>query len=268
MKKILTLSTFIFFTATFFINCTKEPTKPQSAVKPLANAGASQTVQLPTSTATLAGSGSTTNGSITGYLWSLISGPNVPVINSPASSSTTIDGLVAGTYLFQFAVTDNLGLTSIDSLSIVVNPSVAVKPIANAGVSQTIQLPVNTTTLSGSASTSNGSITGYIWSLMAGPNVPVINTPASATTIISGLVAGTYTFQFAVTDNLGLTGIDSLTVVVNPSVTQTLTFQPSNNPYDGHVDSYYNIGDNGDIGDMGELTAGSSKYFASASLES
>jgi hypothetical protein len=263
MKKILTLSTFIIFTPTFFISCTKEPTKPQAPVKPLANAGASQTVQLPTSTTTLAGSGSTTNGSITGYLWSLISGPNVPVINSPASSSTTVNGLVAGTYLFQFAVTDNLGLTGIDSLSIVVNPSIAVKPLANAGVSQTIQLPVNTTTLSGSASTSNGSITGYIWSLMAGPNVPVINTPASATTIISGLVAGTYTFQFAVTDNLGLTGIDSLTVVVNPTVTQTLTFQSSNNPYDGHVDSYYNIGDKGDTEMPVGTWTGSGTVFSS-----
>ena len=244
MKRIFSFSALLIITATLFTNCTKEPTRP--AVKPLANAGPSQTIQLPANTVTLTGSGSTTNGSITGYLWSLISGPNVPTINSPASPSTTVDGLVAGTYLFQFAVTDNLGLTGIDSLSVEVKAAIAVKPLANAGASQTIQLPVSTTTLSGTGSTGNGSISGYLWSLMSGPNTPVINTPAAATTMVSGLIAGTYIFQFSVTDNLGLTGIDSMTVTVNPAITQTLTLQPSNNPYDGHVDGYYNLGGAGD----------------------
>lgn len=234
---------FLIIVTALFSSCSKEPTKPVQAL-PLANAGASQTIKLPTNTVTVAGTGSTTNGNITGYLWTLMSGPNVPVIHSPSSASTVIDGLVAGTYLIQFSVTDNVGLTGIDSLSIVVNA--AVLPIADAGVSQTIQLPVNTVTVTGTGSTTNGNIVGYAWTLMSGPNVPIIQNPGSATTVIDGLIEGIYRIRFTVTDNVGLTATDSLSVVVNPAITQTLTLQPSSNPYDGHVDSYYNIGGAGD----------------------
>ena len=234
---------FLLIVSILFSNCTKEPTKPSQTL-PLANAGASQTIKLPINTVTVAGTGSTTNGSIIGYLWTLMSGPNVPVIHSPSSASTVIDGLVAGTYLIQFSVTDNVGLTGIDSLSIVVNP--AVLPIADAGVSKTIQLPINTVTVIGTGSTTNGNIVGYAWTLMSGPNIPVIHSPSSATTVIDGLIEGIYRIRFTVTDNVGLTATDSLSVVVNPAITQTLTLQPNNNPYDGHVDSYYNLGGAGD----------------------
>ena len=102
-------------------------------------------------------------------------------------------------------------------------------PIAEAGNSQTIQLPVNTVTLTGSGTTTNGSITGYLWSLISGPNVPVIAKPSSATTTVSAMIAGTYRFQFVVIDNAGLTGVDTTSVIVIASPQQTLSLQPSNN---------------------------------------
>lgn len=118
------------------------------------------------------------------------------------------------------------------------DPALApVKPIANAGLSLSVQLPTNTVSVAGSGTTTNGSIVGYLWSLVSGPNVPVITSPASASTAINGLIAGTYIFQFAVTDNVGLTGVDTMSVVVNPAVQQTVTIQPTNNPNDIHVDS-------------------------------
>ena len=120
-------------------------------------------------------------------------------------------------------------------------------PIAHAGNSQTIQLPVNTVTLNGSGSTTNGSIVGYLWSLVSGPNVPVIASPSSTTTTVSGLIAGTYIFQFAVSDNIGLTGVDTVSIVVNPAVQQTVTFNPTNNINEGHVDNHINYGGTGDI---------------------
>ncbi|MEP6675264.1 MAG: DNRLRE domain-containing protein [Ferruginibacter sp.] len=144
------------------------------------------------------------------------------------------------------------------------NPS-ALPPVASAGPSQIIQLPVSTTTVTGSGTSTNGIITGYLWSLVSGPNVPVINSPSSPTTAINGLIAGTYILQFAVIDEAGLTGIDTLSIKVNPSLTQTLTLQPSNNPGDGHTDSYNNIGGSGDTKIMmGEWTvSGTPIYFRS-----
>jgi len=103
-------------------------------------------------------------------------------------------------------------------------------PVANAGPDQTIQLPVASVTLTGSGSTQNGHITGYLWSLVSGPNVPVINSPASATTTVSSLVAGSYLFQLMVMDTAGLTGVDTTRIQVNPSPIQTLMLQPTNNP--------------------------------------
>ena len=123
----------------------------------------------------------------------------------------------------------------------------AVPPIANAGSSQTIQLPVNSVTLTGSGTTTNGNIVGYLWSLVSGPGVPVISSPSSVTTTVSGLIAGTYVLQFTVSDNIGLTGVDTVSVVVNPGVQQTVTFNPTNNINEGHVDNHINYGGTGDI---------------------
>jgi Concanavalin A-like lectin/glucanases superfamily len=89
-------------------------------------------------------------------------------------------------------------------------------PIVEAGVSQTVQLPVNSLTLAGTATTTNGRITAYLWSMVSGPNVPVIHSPGSSTTLISNLAAGSYLFQLMATDSAGLTGVDTTRVVLSP----------------------------------------------------
>jgi hypothetical protein len=109
------------------------------------------------------------------------------------------------------------------------------RPLANAGDNQTIQLPKSSLTLIGSGTTHNGNITGYLWSLVSGPNVPVITQPSSATTSITDFIAGTYIFQLLVTDDAGLTDVDTTTVVVNAAETQVLTLQPSNNNDERHL---------------------------------
>lgn len=102
-------------------------------------------------------------------------------------------------------------------------------PVVNSGNNQTIQLPATSFTLSGSATTQNGQITAYLWSLVSGPNVPVITSPGSATTTVTSFTSGTYIFQLMAVDNAGLTGVDTTRVTINPSPIQTLTLQPSNN---------------------------------------
>ena len=104
-------------------------------------------------------------------------------------------------------------------------------PTADAGVPQTIILPVSAGTLNGTGISYNGPITGYLWSLISGPNIPLIHSPSSASTIVSGMIQGNYRFQFMVIDSAGLTCVDttSIRVIPNQNPIQTLTLQPAGN---------------------------------------
>jgi hypothetical protein len=88
-------------------------------------------------------------------------------------------------------------------------------PVVTAGLSQTIALPVDSVTLSGYAVDSSSTIVAYLWSEVSGPNVPVIADEGSKTTKVTGLTAGTYIFQLMATDTFGLTGVDTMEVIVN-----------------------------------------------------
>jgi len=211
-------------------SCHKDNNDPP-ATTPVANAGTDQTIQSSATSFTLSGSGTTQNGHITEYSWTLVSGPNTPTINNATSSSTTVSGFVAGTYIFQLKVTNSYGLTAVDTITIIITGGVV--PVANAGTDQTVQLPLAFFTLSGSGTTSSGTISGYQWSRISGPNTPVINNTGSATTSVSGFIAGTYQFQLQVTNSFGLSAKD--TVVINVIGTTTITLQPANNPYEMHL---------------------------------
>ena len=102
-------------------------------------------------------------------------------------------------------------------------------PIANAGDSINIYAPASSITTSGSATSTNGSIIGYSWSLISGPNVPQIASPNSAVTQITGLVPGFYLFLFTVQDEAELTGTDTLQVRIVLANPQTVVLSPSNN---------------------------------------
>jgi parallel beta-helix repeat protein len=94
---------------------------------PVANAGSDIYVTLPTNTAQLSGSGTSTGGSITGYAWTKVSGPSA-TITSPYSASTSITGLTEGSYIFQLSVTDNLSATDKDSVKVTVSSGTTLLP--------------------------------------------------------------------------------------------------------------------------------------------
>lgn len=96
-----------------------------SNADPISDAGADQTINLPTSSVTVNGSGSSDpDGTITTYAWTRISGPNTPTITTASNVSTSITGLIAGVYVFRLTVTDNLGATDTDDVQITVNAAV------------------------------------------------------------------------------------------------------------------------------------------------
>ena len=184
---------------------------------PTANAGADKTITLPTNSVSLTGSATDADGTIGSYAWTKISGPTTFTITSPSSASTTVTGLVQGTYVFRLTATDNALATGTDDVQVIVNTANNALPVANAGTDLTITLPTNSVTLTGSGTDADGTIASYLWTKISGPTQGTINTPAAAQTTLSNLVQGTYVFELKVTDNLTATGTDNVTVVVNPS---------------------------------------------------
>jgi len=205
-------------TATATVQVTVNPA-PVVPGPPSANAGSDQTITLPTNSATLAGSGAETNGTIVSYQWTQISGPSTATITTPGSATTSVSGLIQGVYVFQLKVTDNSGVTATDQTQVTVNPAVPIPgtPSANAGGDQTIPLPANSVSLSGSGAETNGTIVGYQWTQVSGPSTATITAPGQAQTTVTGLVQGIYRFKLTVTDNSGVTASATMQVTVNPA---------------------------------------------------
>lgn len=190
-------------------------------IAPVANAGADQAITLPANTATLNGSASKdADGSISSYAWTKVSGPSTGgAISSPSAVSTTVTGLVAGTYVFRLTVKDNVNATATDDVTITVKTT-SDKPLdskVSAGTDQTITLPVNSITLNGSGSSDpNGEIKKYEWAKISGPStgglIALLN---SVTTTVTGLVEGTYQFRLTIWDNSWTPKSDTIKVVVN-----------------------------------------------------
>lgn len=181
------------------------------------NAGSDQSLSVGTTSTTLSGSISDTTVSKTyTTTWTKISGPANGTITSPSARSTTVTGLIAGTYVFRMTVVDNSSTTITDDIQVTIAGNSS--PVAHITTgTPSITLPTNSVTLSGTTSTdADGTITGYFWTRVSGPNTPTITTTSASSTSITGLIQGTYVFQLQVTDNLGATGTVTQTILVNP----------------------------------------------------
>ncbi|HRO48417.1 PKD domain-containing protein, partial [Agriterribacter sp.] len=96
--------------------------------------------------------------------------------------------------------------------------AVSLPPVANAGVNQTITLPLNSVTLDGTKSTAPaGTISSYAWTKVSGPLNGTISSPGSSKTTVTNLAEGTYQFQLKITDNKGGTSTAIVTINVNPA---------------------------------------------------
>lgn len=122
MKVRLNYAAFIgLVIAATVVGCKKEYiTNIMAGPSPKVDAGSAQSIQLPTSSVTVTGTVISSSSPIVGYLWSEISGPNIPAIENASSASTMITDLIEGTYKFQFAAIDTAGLTGLDTVTITV----------------------------------------------------------------------------------------------------------------------------------------------------
>lgn len=162
----------------------------------------------------------TPNGPYTGTITVAISGAglNTSVVktftNSSAPQTFTITPSTSGTVTL--TPTNSGGLTNPVARTYIVATASNLPPTANAGPDQTITLPNNSVTLSGSGTDPDGTIVAYQWSKIQGPTGGTITSPTSAQTLVTVLTQGIYVFQLKVTDNAGATATDNVQITVNP----------------------------------------------------
>ncbi|HEY9045567.1 MAG TPA: malectin domain-containing carbohydrate-binding protein, partial [Ohtaekwangia sp.] len=109
-----------------------------SNATPTVNAGADKTITLPTTSVSLTGTASDSDGSIASYAWTKVSGPTVTLAGI-TTATLNATALLQGSYTFRLTVKDNAGASAYDDVVVTVNATA--KPPAS---SSTIVYRINT----------------------------------------------------------------------------------------------------------------------------
>jgi hypothetical protein len=192
---------------------------------PVVNAGSSQTITLPVSSINLSGSATDPDGTIVSYLWTKTSGTGGNISN-PGSTSTSVTGLTAGSYIFNLRATDNAGATGNKTVSITVNPAVVVPP--PGGTYGTLIFSTGYDKLSdivnGSGQQGNGGLSTSVYKVGPGSFKSV---PAN----VSSGIRSEVQYDESQTPIEGVIEYDVLYEVVAQNYCHSLQFHP--NSYDG-----------------------------------
>ncbi|WP_375579326.1 Ig-like domain-containing protein [Marivirga tractuosa] len=183
---------------------------------PMANAGGDITVQLPTNSTNLAGSGSDGDGTIVSYFWEKTSGPSATISNGDNSTATANNLVSGGVYTFRLTVTDDDGATDSDLKRITVVEANQVPTVSISDQEQYITLPTSTTNIQATASDPDGSIASYLWEIVSEAGASTLQNSTTSTLTVNDLnVTGQYVYSITVTDNEGVTNSDTATVNIN-----------------------------------------------------
>jgi hypothetical protein len=170
--------------------------KATSPAPPTVNAGSDFSITLPASSVTLNGSATTSSGTIiTGYSWTKMSGP-VATITNATNASTTVTGLVEGTYVFRLTATNSASLSASDDIMVTV-VHVPTPPVVRTGVF--VSASAGSVRFMGSVADDGSSLT-YAWTKVSGPACSLQNQNTAVLTV-SGFSEGTYVFELTTTDD-------------------------------------------------------------------
>jgi len=160
---------------------------------PTANAGSNHIVTLPTTQVSLTGTPTMGAGrSLDHVSWTLLSGPNSPTITNPSNSNTTVTGLIVGTYVFRYTVTDDASQTAFaDNMTFVVSASYA-SPTVTVSGNQTITLPTSSVNLTSTANATGASVTSTTWSKVTVPGFTPVNV---------GILGSSYSIDYGASVN-------------------------------------------------------------------
>jgi hypothetical protein len=188
--------------------------EPSTNQPPIADAGPDQAIALVGSTVQLDGRESyDPEGDPITYQWSLVTRPaGSSATPFPAGSATPVFlADVNGPYVVRLVVSDGLQASTPDLVTVSFQN---VKPVADAGLSQST-LVGDTVTLNGSASSDvNGDALTYQWSFASVPegSRASIADPTAVTTTFAPDTAGTYILHLVVND--GFVNSDTSTVQI------------------------------------------------------
>jgi len=142
--------------------------------------------------------------------WSLISGPNTPIIENPNNKNSTISNLIEGTYVLSWTVNGPC-VTGSDTMSIIVAP--ATQEVTKATVQYNnikfCDSSINSATLVGAVQEFTGE--NVEWTQILGPTA-TIETPNNTTTQITGL-DGVSNYQFSYSIGNGNTSCNNKTAI-------------------------------------------------------
>jgi dienelactone hydrolase len=218
---------------------------------PAANAGPDKSITLPTNSVTLIGSGSDSDGTISSYSWSKVSGGTAS-LSGTSTANLTASNLLEGEYVFRLTVKDNRGGTKTDDAKVIVSPAIGsnVAPTVSAGSDRVISTPTSSISITATATDSDGTIAKYTWIKLSGGTASLSGT-STATLTASSLAAGEYVFQITVMDDDGASKSDEVKVTVNKSPvvnagsdkqinlpTTSLTIYGSASDADGTISTY------------------------------
>ena len=184
----------------------------ESTVAPIqADAGPDQCLGTGTTSITMAANPPLGN---TGE-WTLLPGaPNTPTITDPASPTTTVTGMIDGTYKFEWIISSTGACNPTrDTVTITIDD-----PVTQANAGADITLCGDNTTLTGNTPTKG---TGE-WTLISGngfgtifdPTVVIFGDSSSPTTTVTGLIDDTYEFMWTIT-NGACSSADNVLVFVS-----------------------------------------------------
>jgi len=185
---------------------------------PTADAGRNETVYEGESVTLDARNSNDPDGTITSWTWELVSGVaiDIPGLDQPQISFAAPATRVTLENIFQLTVTDDLGATSNDQVSVRIRP--IVPPVSNAGPDQVVESESNVV-LSGAGSTdSDGTIVAYRWTQSSGPPVTLDDATLVAPSFAAPLVAEFTLIQFElfVTDDARAISSDVVEITVTP----------------------------------------------------
>ena len=169
---------------------------------PAVNAGANQTITLPTNSVILNGSvfdDGLPTGSTLAILWSQVSGPAAAAFSQPNQAITSVTFSTAGTYVLQLSANDSQ-LSTNAIVTVTVNTPDQ-PPVVTASVASGASLfPHQSIQINGQASDPDGSAVTLLWSLYSGPSFATFSSTNTAVTFVSFSQPGSYVLALSASD--------------------------------------------------------------------
>ncbi|HEY6909571.1 MAG TPA: Ig-like domain-containing protein [Myxococcales bacterium] len=225
------------------VTVTVQPEAGPPNQPPVVSAGPAQVATLSAASVTLTLRGSVTDdglpaGGTLQQSWSAVSGPAPVSFGTPSAPVTTATFTAAGDYLLRLSASDSALSSSSDVPVTITAGAVNQPPVVSAGAAQTITLPANTVTLSGSVADDGlpaGGVVVEHWTLSSGPAQVVFGAPRAPVTTATFGAPGLYTLRLTASDSQ-LVRFAETTVTVQPPASAggtPPTVAPLGGPPDG-----------------------------------